>query len=249
MAIERLGEGPFKVVEVMEPGYASYGPGLGDILDGIEDLTVCACCGYKGLSWRVVVHQPNAGNYYILGRSCAKKAQKAAGKTNEILAGLKELDRKAAIRAKKAQERRSEYLRVPIVAAAEREILAVWDWDGELQRRYVDMGRTLPERTLAEVEAENIPENVGEYTEDKLYLIPGGYDDWTGAEDEYTREMALTYCRALVALRTMQLGEIREFEGLWVLFAKYHYNGEWRYKCFVSASKRAAEKIKKEKGQ
>lgn len=114
MGLDRLGEGPFRVIEIFDAQHSAPGGLVGDALDLIEDTTVCACCGYKGLVNRVLVHQSNAGKYHIVGLSCAQKAAKAAGAVNEVLAGLKEKKRLYNVRKKRAKERRAHYESAPV---------------------------------------------------------------------------------------------------------------------------------------
>lgn len=69
MAIERLGEGPFQIIEVLEPdcSYFASEPRPWDAIN----LDRCACCGKK-ISWRVILEGPNG--FYCVGRTCARTA-------------------------------------------------------------------------------------------------------------------------------------------------------------------------------
>lgn len=80
MGLDRIGTGPFSILEVYEPDYASFGPvqvhGLPEPIDvgyGDETSFRCACCGSK-LSWRCLI-QNTEGLAYIVGMKCAVNAQ------------------------------------------------------------------------------------------------------------------------------------------------------------------------------
>ena len=76
MAIERVGSGPFTIVDFWEPDCIHY---AGDGTPEVEgDVGRCACCGAK-ITWRVVVHNAGDDKHYVMGRTCAAKAKDHLG--------------------------------------------------------------------------------------------------------------------------------------------------------------------------
>jgi hypothetical protein len=85
MGLDRLGKGPFVVDAVIGPdddGWALQGL-------TIEETEGCACCGSRRLVWRVAVTDQDSGRTYLVGRTCAKRAE------DVDLARLEELSRAA----------------------------------------------------------------------------------------------------------------------------------------------------------
>lgn len=68
--LSKLGIGPFTIDAVLAPDCTGW-----DFSGPIEgDPERCACCGKKGLRWRVVVTDQPTGKSFFLGRTCASKA-------------------------------------------------------------------------------------------------------------------------------------------------------------------------------
>ncbi len=80
MSLAKLGEGPFQILEVFDPEYASYGgtsarlPEPTDTLGKSDYEFRCACCGSK-LTWRVLVQSATSNLAYIVGLTCANRAE------------------------------------------------------------------------------------------------------------------------------------------------------------------------------
>lgn len=80
MSLARIGSGPFEVVEILDPEYRKV---AGEILpdptpvagmDELEARSRCACCG-ASISWRVLVRDRMSDRHYMLGLTCAGRAQ------------------------------------------------------------------------------------------------------------------------------------------------------------------------------
>lgn len=80
MSLAKLGEGPFQILEVFDPEYASYGgtsfklPEPTNTLGKDDYESRCACCGAK-LTWRVLVQSAASNLAYIVGLTCANRAE------------------------------------------------------------------------------------------------------------------------------------------------------------------------------
>ncbi len=71
MALKKLGNGPFTVVEVMEPDYAVTGDAAWP--ESFTPADRCDCCGSK-ISWRAIVTAPERDAWFTMGLTCASKA-------------------------------------------------------------------------------------------------------------------------------------------------------------------------------
>lgn len=80
MSMERLSQGPWEVIEVMEPDFVSYAgwkmPEIAGPAGKSEDFNLghCGCCG-QAISWRVLVQDVNTKKHYIIGRACAQSLE------------------------------------------------------------------------------------------------------------------------------------------------------------------------------
>ena len=130
MSMSRIGQGPFQVVDFWPPDHVKY---AGDGTRPEGDLNRCACCG-ANITWRVVIHNAADDKTYIVGRTCALRAQEFFGCTDDQLKAdlrrrekaARQAQEEAAWQAKEAKRRQMELveLRAQELRSLERELHA-----------------------------------------------------------------------------------------------------------------------------